>query len=238
MTALVISASSDLGMEIARVLSQKGCELQLTHRSHEGKEKLDSVFGSKPGVRILEFEALDPGSSWELINELDPLPDLVYICTGYLGDHGLALKDEAEMDRIIRSNFYGLTPLIHGLANQMEKKGGTIVGISSVAGERGRQGNFFYGAAKKGLTTLLDGYRHYFAGTKLRFVTAIPGYIKTRMLQEKTPGFLTTSPQAAARQIVEKSMAGKDRFYVGPIWFWVMMVIRNIPEFIFKKLKI
>ena len=237
--ALVISANSGLGECICIDLLKRGYDLDVTFRNIDENQSLVSKFNELGNGKVtaFHFDATKKESSRLLLEQIQR-PDLAIICTGILGDHEKALEDDHEIIRIIETNFSGLAILIRGLAKKMEKSGGIIAGISSVAGERGRRGNFVYGSSKKALTTFLDGYRHLYHGSKLKFVTVIPGYIKTRMLTDKTPGFLTSTPENAAKEIVGKTLAGKSKFYVGPIWYWVMMVIRNLPEFIFMRMKI
>ncbi len=237
--ALVISANSGLGKCICTELLSKGYDLDLTVRSLEKGESLKSDLGEEfdHRVGIHVYDVLDLAKAKTLVQTIQH-PDAVFICTGIMGDHERAIESEDEMLRILDTNFRGIAVLVNLLVRKMKSKGGIIAGVSSVAGERGRKGNFYYGSAKKALTTLFDGYRHYFFGSELKFVTVIPGYIKTEMLKEKTPGFLTSSPEKAAKAIVQKSITGKGKFYVGPIWYWVMMVIRNIPERILLRMNI
>ncbi len=222
-TALIIGANSDLAKEMIPLLEG---EFEVLKASSSIKDN------------ALSFNGQDPSTATELVKNLEKTPDWVFIFSGYLGNHELAINDPKEVLKIIDINFRSIAILIQELSNRMKGKRGKIIAISSVSGDRGRQGNFFYGSAKSALTTLMDGYRHYYTGSNLSFVTVIPGFIKTKMLVEKTPGFLTLPPSKAAKMILKKVKRGRRRFYVGPIWYWVMLVIRNIPEFIFLKTKI
>ena len=119
------------------------------------------------------------------------------------------------------------------------KRNGTIIALSSVAGERGRQSNFIYGSAKAGFTTYLSGLRNYLFNKKVRVMTVKPGFMDTKM----TTGLplnpkLTATPQQAANYIYKGYKNKKDEIYVLPIWWLIMLIIRNIPEFIFKKMKL
>ena len=119
------------------------------------------------------------------------------------------------------------------------KRSGTIIGLSSVAGERGRQSNFIYGSAKAGFTAYLSGLRNYLYDKKVNVLSVIPGFMATKM----TEGMplnpkLTASPKQAANCIYKDYKNKKNVVYVLPIWWVIMMIIRNIPEFIFKRLKL
>lgn len=119
------------------------------------------------------------------------------------------------------------------------RRSGTIIGLSSVAGERGRQSNFIYGSAKAAFTAYLSGLRNYLFEKKVHVMTVKPGFMATKM----TEGLplnpkLTATPKQAATCIFKAYKNKKNVTYVLPVWGVIMMIIRNIPEFIFKKLKL
>jgi short-subunit dehydrogenase len=119
------------------------------------------------------------------------------------------------------------------------RRSGTIIGLSSVAGDRGRQSNFIYGSAKAAFTAYLSGLRNYLFDKKVHVMTVKPGFMATKM----TEGLplnpkLTATPKQAADCIFKAYRKQKNVAYVLPIWGIIMMIIRNIPEFIFKKLKL
>lgn len=167
--------------------------------------------------------------------------NLLFCAAGYLGKApDEALQDERNSDQILRINFTGLVPILSYFAEKMEQSGGgTIIGLSSVAGERGRQSNFLYGAAKAGFTAYLSGLRNYFAKRKVHVMTVKPGFMDTKM----TEGLplnprLTATPEQAAAEIYTAYKNRRNVVYVLPIWRLIMLIIRNIPEFIFKNLKL
>lgn len=181
-------------------------------------------------LKEVSFEKLDYISS-----------DLLFCATGFLGeDSENALYNLKNTESIININYAKLIPLINYFAQKMEtKRAGTIIVLSSVAGERGRQSNFIYGSAKAGLTAYLSGLRNYLFSKKVHVLTVKPGFVATKM----TEGLplnpkLTSSPKQAAHCIYKAYKNKKNVVYVLPIWFFIMAIIRNIPEFIFKKLKL
>lgn len=116
---------------------------------------------------------------------------------------------------------------------------GAIIGLSSVAGDRGRQSNFIYGSSKAGFTAYLSGLRNYLFDKKVHVLTVKPGFMDTKM----TEGLplnpkLTASPKQAAAHIYKAYKKQKNIAYVLPIWGFIMLIIKNIPEFIFKKMKL
>lgn len=167
--------------------------------------------------------------------------DLVFCATGFLGKNTQeGLYDNDNTQKIIDINYAKLIPLLNFFAKKMEaKRNGTIIALSSVAGERGRQSNFIYGSAKAGFTAYLSGLRNYLFNKKVRVITVKPGFMETKM----TTGLplnpkLTATPQQAANYIYKGYKNKKDEIYVLPIWWLIMLIIRNIPEFIFKKMKL
>ena len=166
--------------------------------------------------------------------------DLLFCASGYLGQNSEeGLYDNVNTDRIIDINYAKLVPLMNFFAHKFQsQRTGTIIGLSSVAGERGRQSNFIYGSAKAGFTTYLSGLRNFLFDKKVHVLTVKPGFMATKM----TEGLplnpkLTATPQQAANCIYKAYKQKKNVAYVLPIWALIMMIIRNVPEFIFKKLK-
>lgn len=166
---------------------------------------------------------------------------LLFCATGYLGlgtDEGLYNIKNTE--KIIDINYAKLVPVLNYFAQKMERnRQGSLVVLSSVAGERGRQSNFIYGSAKAGLTAYLSGLRNYLFSKKVHVLTIKPGFMETKM----TEGLplnpkLTATPKQAASCIYKAYKSGKNEAFVLPIWWAIMLIIRNIPEFVFKKMKL
>jgi len=150
------------------------------------------------------------------------------------------LYDNKNTERIIDINYSKLVPVMNYFAQKFEsRRSGTIIGLSSVAGDRGRQSNFIYGSAKAAFTAYLSGLRNYLFEKKVHVMTVKPGFMATKM----TEGLplnpkLTATPKQAAACIYKAFKKQKNVVYVLPVWGVIMMIIRNIPEFIFKKLKL
>lgn len=168
--------------------------------------------------------------------------NLVFSATGYLGntEKGV-IHDLKDIERIVAINYSTLVPVLSTIANDMLRKDikGTIICLSSVAGERGRQSNFIYGSAKAGLTAYLSGLRNYLYKKNIHVLTVKPGFMDTKMTRDMDlPGPLTITPQQAAKRIYSGYKKKRNTIYIAGIWKWIMLVIRNIPEFIFKKLSL
>lgn len=167
--------------------------------------------------------------------------DVLFCATGFLGkgtEEGL--YDDANTQKIIDVNYAKLIPLINHFAQKMEsKRNGTIIALSSVAGDRGRQSNFIYGSAKAAFTAYLSGLRNYLFSKKVHVMTVKPGFMETKMTEGLPLNpFLTASPKQAAEHIYKAYKKQKNVVYVLPIWAIIMLIIKHIPEFVFKKMKL
>ncbi|MBX2966270.1 MAG: SDR family oxidoreductase [Cyclobacteriaceae bacterium] len=239
---LILGSSSEVAIALAYQLAEKSCELILAARNCERLAALKSDMEIRFGVKVslAEFNALYPETHNSFYESLEAKPDTVICVFGYLGDQLRAMAHWEESHAIVMSNYVGAVSILNVIANDFEKrKEGIIVGISSVAGERGRQSNYLYGSAKAGFTAYLSGLRNRLFKSGVQVLTVKPGFMQTRMLDGmKTPKFLTAQPDKAAALIIRAIHRRKDLIYILPVWRWVMLIIRNIPEFVFKRLKL
>jgi decaprenylphospho-beta-D-erythro-pentofuranosid-2-ulose 2-reductase len=239
---LILGATSDMAIAIARQLATEGYSITLAGRS---TERLSAMEGDlrvrhKAMVTSVLFDALNFDSHHEFYHSLAEKPDVVICVFGMLGDQAQAQSDWMHCHQIINSNYTGAVSILNVIANDFERrKKGTIVGISSVAGERGRQSNYVYGSAKAGFTAYLSGLRNRLFHHGVHVVTVKPGFVKTKMIENlSTPGLLTAVPRQVAQKVSKAILKKKDTVYVLSIWHLIMMVIKSIPEGIFKKLRL
>ena len=153
----------------------------------------------------------------------------------------VAESDAAEVRRIIAVNFASAAEWCLAAASLLERQNsGVLVAVSSVAGDRGRQSNYVYGAAKAGLTTLVQGIAHRLARTKARAIVVKLGFVDTPMTAHiQKGGPLWARPEDVARRI--KAVADKGRspvVYVPSFWRGIMLVVRNVPAFIFHRTRL
>jgi len=159
---------------------------------------------------------------------------------GYLGDQDKAQSDFQEAQKIIQTNFTGAVSILEIVATDFEHRGrGFIIGMGSVAGERGRQSNYVYGAAKGALGTYLSGLRNRLCKRGVQVITVLPGFIDTKMTRGMgLPALLTATPQQVAADIFAAYRKSKNTIYTRWFWRWIMTVIKSIPEPIFKRLSL
>jgi short-subunit dehydrogenase len=152
----------------------------------------------------------------------------------------MAMSDWSEAAKIIHTNYTGGVSVLNIVAKHyIEAKEGVIVGIASVAGERGRQSNYLYGSAKAGFIAYLSGLRNRLYREGVHVVTVQPGFVYTKMTEDLSlPKLLTATPADVADVVYRGVQKKKNIVYVKWFWKWIMLIIKLIPEFIFKKLKL
>jgi NAD(P)-dependent dehydrogenase (short-subunit alcohol dehydrogenase family) len=241
-SALIIGGASDIGRALARVYAEAGYALTLTARQAAQLEvdRLDLAARYGATVTLAELDVLDSAAIVRFVAALPATPDIVLCVVGRLGDQAQAEADIAAAESIMRATYLGPALLLGELANRLQRQGrGVIVGISSVAGERGRASNYLYGSAKAGLTAFLSGLRQRLAPHGVQVLTVKPGYVDTAMTAHLTlPPLLTAQPAEVARAIRRAQLQGQDVLYVRPIWGVIMAVIRLLPERLFKRLRL
>lgn len=191
-------------------------------------------------VFSVRFDVMDIDSHKSFWENLPERPDAVFCAVGYLGDQKCAEADFSEIHRIVLTNYLGVISLLNLAAREFESyRKGLIIGISSVAGERGRQSNYFYGSAKAGFTAYLSGLRNRLYPASVHVLTVKPGFVMTSMTQQmELPRLLTAQPDEVAKDILQAVKKGKDVIYTKWFWRYIMWIICMIPERFFKKLKL
>jgi decaprenylphospho-beta-D-erythro-pentofuranosid-2-ulose 2-reductase len=240
---LVLGGSSDIGRASALRFARAGWKILLAGRDLAALRREAADIAARTNAEILTYriDIFDTGSFVDFANRLPALPHTILCVIGLLGDQARAEKDVTHESAIIRSNFEGPALLLSVFAERLAVGGeGTIVGVSSVAGERGRATNYVYGASKAGMTAFLSGLRNRFGKTKIRVVTVKPGFVRTRMTKGMAlPALLTAEPEQVAEAIYSAvEVQPRDVVYVKSIWLVIMTMIKAIPERIFKRLRI
>jgi decaprenylphospho-beta-D-erythro-pentofuranosid-2-ulose 2-reductase len=241
-TVLILGATSDMAIALSKKFAAAGYGLQLAARDTGRLRPLQSdlLICYNIPCSLHEFDAAQPGQHPAFFAGLTPQPDITISVFGYLGDQQLAQSDWKECERIILSNYTGAVSILNIVADSYAaRQNGTIVGISSVAGERGRQSNYFYGSAKAGFTAYLSGLRNRLFRNGVHVLTVKPGFVYTRMTDNlPLPALLTATPDQVASDIYRAVLKKTNVIYTRWFWRWIMLLIRNIPEPIFKKMKL
>ncbi|HVO92973.1 MAG TPA: SDR family oxidoreductase, partial [Terriglobales bacterium] len=240
---LILGGTSDIGFATAKHYAAKSWSVCLAARDMATTQRNAKDIAARTGAEVLvrELNILDATSFDRFIASLPRLPDTVVCVIGLLGNRRMAEVDLEHATTIIRTNYEGPALLLLRFAEAFgHRRSGTIVGVSSVAGDRGRASNYIYGSAKAGLTAFLSGLRNRLASTGVHVVTVKPGYVRTRMTEHLAlSALLTASPEAVATRIYEAAEIKKqDVIYVLRIWRLIIALISVIPERVFKNLRL
>jgi len=203
---LILGARSDIGRATAHAFAAEGHPVQLAARNAAelGPDRTDLEVRYQVEATLHEFDALDTGGHAAFLDALPALPEIAVCAVGLMGDQAENETDADKAARVMRSNFEGPALILGALANRFAARGsGTLVGISSVAGDRGRATNYVYGASKAGFTAFLSGLRNRLATRGVHVLTVLPGFVNTRMTEGMDlPGPLTAEPQELGAAIV------------------------------------
>ncbi|NLR77684.1 SDR family oxidoreductase [Chitinophaga eiseniae] len=241
-TILLLGAGSDMAIAIARKFAAEKYNIQLAARAADTLIPQQQDLQVRYGVTVTThaFDATNFTSHAAFYAGLPATPDITICVFGYLGDQEKAQQQWDEAVNIINTNYTGAVSILNVVANSYaDRKQGVIVGISSVAGERGRQSNYIYGSAKAGFTAYLSGLRNRLFRSGVHVMSVQPGFVNTRMTQHLTlPPLLTAQPEAVAQAIFKGIEKKKNVLYVKWHWRYIMLIIKLIPESIFKKLSL
>ncbi len=242
-SAVVFGATSAMAEAAARLLAARGAALFLVGRD---PEKLGAVADDLrvrgATVHAAAADLDDRGRHAALLEqafEVLGTVDLVLIAQGALATSDAAEADLGVAERLLVTNFLAPALLCEAAALRLAEQGaGTLVAIGSVAGDRGRQSNYAYGAAKGGLALFLEGLRNRMFRRGVHVVTVKPGFVDSPMTAHLPKNALFAPPSAVARAIVRAVERRRDVVYVP--WFWrpIMLVIRHLPERLFKRMNL
>jgi len=239
---LIIGAKSDIAKATAKDYAKHGYDLYLAARNASELEAFANNINVQfeRDVKCVELDILDYASHEAFYEDLEEKLLGVISVVGYLGDQLKAQSDFSEAQKILDTNYTGVMSLLNIIANNFEKrKSGFIIGISSVAGDRGRKFNYIYGSSKAALTAYLSGLRSRLYDANVHVLTVKPGFVATKMTEGMDlPEKLTAQPEEVARNIYKAQQKGKNILYTKWIWRWIMLIIKYIPEVMFKKMSI
>lgn len=239
---LILGARSDIARATAARFAAAGHPIRLAARraGSLAPDRADLELRHGVPVTLHDFDALDVAGHEAFLDSLPDLPEIAVCAIAVMQDQARMAASPLAATEVFRATFEAPASILAALANRFEARGsGTLVGISSVAGERGRASNYVYGAAKAGLTAFLSGLRNRLHGRGVHVVTVLPGFVRTRMTEgmDLPPG-LTASPEEVAEAIFAAVRHKRDVVYVRPLWRAIMAVIRALPEAVFKRTRL
>ena len=244
MKILIIGATSAIAKATARIYAERKQELFLIARN---EEKLDALAADLTvrGAHTVDHAIVDlnkhrdHGKAIDAAFDFLGTIDVALICHGSLPDQDASEVNFKLAEREINTNGLSVISLLTILSSKFKQQGsGTIAVITSVAGDRGRASNFVYGAAKSMVSAYLQGMRGKLFPHKVHVVDIRPGLVDSPMTAHLKKGPLWSSPERIANKIVASIAAGRHTVYAPGYWRGIMFVVRLIPNFIFKRLKI
>lgn len=239
---LILGATSDIALEIAKKYAGEGYDLHLAGRKISQLERIknDLCVRYERDVKVCSFDALRYENHQAFYKQLYPEPEITVLVFGAMYEEEEAIKDWTLASKMIHTNYTGAVSILNIIANDYIKKAaGTIIGISSVAGDRGRKSKLIYGSAKAAFSTYLSGLRNWCAHHEVHVMSVKPGFVATQMTEHlNLPKSLTAQPDQVAKAVFNAVKKKKNVIYVKWFWRYIMLIIKLIPEPIFKKLNL
>ena len=242
-SVLVLGGGSEIGLATCRELvARRARTVVLAARRPDelegaGRELRD--LGATT-VEAVPFDAADTGSHGAFVDDVfDRFGDfdLVLVAFGLLGDQEQAEREPGAAVEVANVNYVGAVSIGLALARRLRSQGhGTIVALSSVAGERARRSNFVYGSTKAGMDAFFQGLGDELAGAGVHVMVVRPGFVHTKMTEGLDPPPLSTTPEAVARAVVDGLARGAHTVWVPGTFRPVMTVLRHLPRAVFRKL--
>jgi len=239
---LIIGASSAIARAFARLVAKRGAAVTLAGRDIEDLETVatDTRLRGATTTRAIHCDVASPESRAACIaNAMIPGTTLnILIAAGYMPEQDVMDVDPSLLTQMIDATYVGPVAILQGLAPELEhQRGGKIIVIGSVAGDRGRRKNYLYGSAKAGLATYTGGLRArlFPSGTTVTLVK--PGFIDTAMTWGLPGLFLVASPENCAKAMMDAAEKGRAEIYHPFFWRLIMLIIKHIPADVMKRLK-
>lgn len=242
-TWIVVGATSSMARAFARAVAEEGCHLLLAGRDMADlkRTRKDCELRGAPSADVVMFDARKPATFDEICMKASVQDGEINVAVfvGSMPPQGEIDQTQSLLDGTIQDSFTGPARLLHQLAPILEdRKSGTVIGVGSVAGDRGRLSNYVYGSAKAGFHTYLAGLRNRLGRSGVHVVTVKPGFVDTAMTWGIEGMFLVASPEAVAEDLLSAVKKKRNTIYTPWFWRYIMLIIGHIPEFIFKKMKI
>ncbi len=242
--ALIVGATSSLSVALCRLLAGKGYRLTIAARDKEELDRLagDLLIRHGTQAHVIVTDLSKPSFSAEaFLDETEKhfgIPQELYLLAATMG-HQDTPETAANITNVVTTNFLNPAKLLALSAQRMAGPDmrRTIVAVSSVAGDRGRQSNFVYGSSKAGLTSYASGLRNKYSGTRVHVLTVKPGFVDTSLTWGMASP-LIASRESVARAILRAVKRRRNVLYAPAIWWFIMTIIVHLPECVFKRLKL
>jgi decaprenylphospho-beta-D-erythro-pentofuranosid-2-ulose 2-reductase len=240
---LVLGGASDIALATCRdLVGRRARTVVLAARRPDELDTAAKELGDLGATTVepVAFDATATDTHTAFVDEIfDRFGDfdLVLVAFGVLGDQERAERDPAAALELARVNYLGAMSVALPLARRLRSQGhGTLVALSSVAGERARRSNFVYGSTKAGLDAFFQGLGDSLVGSGVKVMVVRPGFVHTKMTRGLDPAPLSTTPEAVAAAIVDGLARGSHTVWAPPALRWVMAGLRHLPRAVFRRL--
>ncbi|MEM9708061.1 MAG: SDR family NAD(P)-dependent oxidoreductase [Pseudomonadota bacterium] len=242
-TWIILGATSSMARAFARAVAERGDGVILAGRDETdlATSASDAAARGAALAEAMAFDARSPESFDPILARAGEIDGTISVAVfvGSMPPQSEIDADPSLLDGTVIDSFTGPARFLQAIAPLLEERGaGTVVGVGSVAGDRGRIGNYVYGSAKAGFHTYLAGLRNRLGRAGAHVVTVKPGFVDTAMTWGLEGLFLVASPEKVARDILRAVAKKRNVIYTPFFWFGIMTIIRFIPEPIFKKLSV
>ena len=241
---LILGATSSIAKHTTRLFAADEHSLYLVARNEDklASMKQDMLVRGATEVNYEVLDLSDDSKHQDLIKRATESMgsiDTVFIAYGTLANQADSAASYENTLKELQINCLSVISLLTILANQLEQQGsGSIAVISSPSGDRGRQSNYIYGTAKGALTVFLQGLRNRLSKSNVHVLTIKPGFVDTPMTKDFKKGFLWVSPEVISKGIYNAIKKKREVVYLPFFWRYIMMIIKLIPEKLFKYLSL
>lgn len=228
----IIGGNSDIAFATAKEFAKENYNIHLVSKNFENLKLKKNIIEQtyKVECKIDELDIENDQDVDDFLNNNNQNSEIVLIAIGYLDSFN------NEYAKIMNINYNSLVKFIEKILNQ--KKLETIIGISSVSGDRGKKENNIYSSSKAAFTNYLDGLRQRLYKDNKYVITIKPGYVDTKMTKDlNLPSMLVSKPDKIAKIIYSSYKKKNSVVYAPAYWKYLMIIYRNIPEFVFKLLE-
>lgn len=235
-SVLVLGGSSEIaGAIVRRLVAARTRTVVLAARTPASCQALaDELRAAGAEVDVVAFDALDVEHHAAVVDDVAERHgdlDLVLLAFGELGDQATFDADPVAAARAVQVTYTGAVAAGLAVADRLRRQGhGTLVVLSSVAGERARRDNFVYGSAKAGLDAFAQGLGDALVGTGARVLVVRPGFVHTRMTAGMAPAPFATTPEAVADVVLDGLARRRDVVWAPPVLRWLFVVLRHLPR--------
>ncbi len=240
-SVLILGARSDIARAIAVAFAADGHPIRLAARDVDAleRDRADLAVRFQVEVTSHHYDATALDKIEDFLDGLPEIPQITVCAVGLMGDQDQNATDPMRAALVVTTNFTGAALMSEAAARRMAEAGGSraLVGISSVAGDRGRARNYVYGSAKAGFSEYLSGLRQKYVRSDLHIMTVKPGFVATAMTAGMDlPGALTSSPEKLAKGVLQ-ALRRKRMVYYDFRWLLIMTIIKLIPEKVFARMR-